>query len=130
MLPRRRGELRRHPTIWGAAVAGFGLTRTLWLAIALLAAAGAADAISVIFRSTLVQVATPDRFRGRVSGVDFVIGAGGPQLGDFRAGALASATSPTASAVGGGLATIAGAALIRLAVPALARYTPTGEEAD
>jgi MFS family permease len=109
-------------TIWGAAIAGFGLTRTLWLALALLAIAGAADTINVIFRATIVQLATPDRFRGRVTGVDFVIGAGGPQLGNFRAGAVASLTSPATSAVGGGLAVMLGAGLIRLALPAFARH--------
>jgi MFS family permease len=110
--------------VWGTAIAGFGLTRTLWLGLALLALAGAADTISVIFRATIVQVATPDRFRGRVTGVDFVVGAAGPQLGNFRAGAIASLTSPATSAVGGGLACLIGAWLLRLAVPALARYGP------
>ena len=117
-------------TVWGAAIAAFGLVHTLWLGLGLLVIAGAADTISVIFRATIVQVATPDRYRGRVSGVDFVIGAGGPQLGNFRAGAVASLTSPAASAVGGGLATFLGACLIRLALPALARYTPAREQAD
>jgi hypothetical protein len=84
----------------------------------------------VIFRATIVQVATPDRLRGRISGVDFVIGAAGPQLGNFRAGAVASLTSPAASAVGGGLATFLGACVIRLALPALTRYTPAAEESD
>jgi MFS family permease len=109
-------------TIWGAAITGFGLTRTLWLALALLAIAGAADTINVIFRATIVQLATPDRFRGRVTGVDFVIGSAGPQLGNFRAGAVGSLTSPATSAVGGGLAVMLGAGLIRLALPALARH--------
>jgi MFS family permease len=117
-------------TVWGVAIAGFGLARTLWLGLALLAVAGAADTISVIFRATIVQVATPDRLRGRISGVDFVIGAAGPQLGNFRAGAVASLTSPAASAVGGGLATFLGACVIRLALPALTRYTPAAEESD
>jgi MFS family permease len=117
-------------TVWGVAIAGFGLARTLWLGLALLAVAGAADTISVIFRATIVQVATPDRLRGRISGVDFVIGAAGPQLGNFRAGAVASLTSPAASAVGGGLATFLGACVIRLVLPALTRYTPAAEEAD
>jgi MFS family permease len=116
--------------VWGVAIAGFGLARTLWLGLPLLAAAGAADTISVIFRATLVQVTTPDRFRGRVTGVDFVIGAGGPQLGNFRAGAVGSLTSPAVSAVGGGLATVLGAGVLALVVPALTRYrAPTGDEA-
>lgn len=115
--------------VWGGAIAAFGLARTLWLGLPLLAAAGAADTISVIFRATLVQVATPDGFRGRVTGVDFVIGAGGPQLGNFRAGAVGSLTSPVVSAVGGGLASVLGAGVLALALPALTRYrAPAGED--
>ncbi|MGW4641498.1 MFS transporter [Sphaerisporangium sp. NPDC004334] len=108
--------------IWGAAVAGFGLTPTLWPALALLTVAGAADVVSVVFRTSVVQVATPDRYRGRVGAAEYLVGAGCPQLGNFRAGALGSALSPTVSAVGGGLATIVGAGLIALAMPALRRY--------
>ncbi len=115
--------------IWGAAIAGFGLARTLWLALLLLAMASAADTTSVIFRGTIVQLATPDRFRGRVTAVDFVVGMGGPQMGSFKAGALASLTSPAFSAVSGGLARVAGALLIRLAFPALARYDAHAEPA-
>jgi hypothetical protein len=81
----------------------------------------------VIFRGSVVQVATPDRFRGRVMAVDYVVGAGVPRLGNFEAGAVASLTSPAISAISGGLGTIAGALLIRLAFPALARYDPRAE---
>lgn len=116
-------------TVWGTMIAAFGLVHTLWLGLPLLAAAGAADTISVILRATLVQAATPDRLRGRVTGVDFVIGAGGPQLGNARAGAVGSLTSPALSAVGGGLATVAGAGLIALLVPGMLRYrTPAASE--
>jgi MFS family permease len=113
---------------WGAAIAGFGLARTLWLGLPLLVVAGAADTISVIVRGTIVQLATPDGFRGRVGGVDFVIGAAGPQVGNVRAGAVASLTSPGVSAVGGGIAVLLGAGLLRLAVPALTRYTTVADE--
>jgi len=71
----------------------------------------------VIFRGSVVQAATPDRFRGRVMAVDYVVGAGVPRLGNFEAGAVASLTSPAISAISGGLGTIAGALLIRLAFP-------------
>jgi MFS family permease len=108
--------------VWGVALAGFGLARNLWLALALLAVAGVADVLSVICRSTIVQVVTPDRYRGRVNAADFVVGAAFPQVGNFRAGAIGSLTTPTLSAVSGGLAVVVGAALIRLTVPELARY--------
>jgi hypothetical protein len=109
-------------TCWGAAIAGFGFARTLWLALVLLAVAGALDTTSVIFRGSVVQAATPDRLRGRVTAVDYVVGAGVPKLGNFESGVVASFTSPGFSAVSGGLITIAGALLIRLALPAMARY--------
>jgi MFS family permease len=108
--------------IWGFGIAGFGLATSLWAAFALLVLAGAADVLSVVFRSTIVQVSTPDEYRGRVSAADYVVGVGGPQLGNFRAGAVASLSSPAISAVGGGLATVLGAAVIRLALPAFVRY--------
>jgi MFS family permease len=115
--------------LWGAAITGFGFAWTLWLALLLLVIGGAADTTSVIFRGSVVQVATPDRFRGRVMAVDYVVGAGVPRLGNFEAGAVASLTSPAISAISGGLGTIAGALLIRLAFPALARYDPRAEPA-
>jgi hypothetical protein len=61
--------------------------------------------------------------------VDYVVGNGVPRPGNFEAGAVASLTSPTVSAVSGGLATMAGALLIRLALPAMASYHPAGEPA-
>jgi MFS family permease len=107
--------------VWGAAIAAFGLARVLWLALLMLVLAGAADTTTVIFRGSVVQTTTPDRLRGRVTAVDYVVGAGLPRLGNFEAGAVASLTSPAFSAVSGGLATILGVALIRLAFPAVAR---------
>jgi MFS family permease len=107
---------------WGGCITVFGLSRMLWLALLALALSGAADTISVVFRATLVQTVTPDHLRGRISGVDFVVGAGGPQLGNFEAGMVAAATTPTVSAVGGGLATILSMGALRLALPAFARY--------
>ncbi|MEV6522330.1 MFS transporter [Longispora sp. NPDC051575] len=107
--------------VWGAALAGFGLARSLWLALGLLVLAGAADVISVVFRTAVVQVATPDRYRGRVSAAEYVVGVGCPQLGNFRAGAVGSLVSPAFSAVSGGLGVVVGAVLIGLAVPELRR---------
>jgi MFS family permease len=115
--------------VWGAALAVFGLAHTLWLALLMLALASAADTTGVIFRGSIVQLATPDRLRGRVTAVDYVVGAGGPALGNVRAGAVAELTSPGFSAVSGGLAAIAGAVVIRLVFPALARYDGSAEPA-
>jgi MFS family permease len=103
--------------IWGASLAGFGLAPGLWPALALLAAAGAADALSVIFRTSMVQLNTPDQFRGRTSATEYVVGTACPYLGNFRAGAVGSLVSPAFSATAGGLAVIASAAALAYALP-------------
>ncbi|MFF1278230.1 MFS transporter [Streptomyces marokkonensis] len=92
--------------VWGLALACFGLAGPLWLALGCLAVAGAADTVSVVTRSALVQLETPDAYRGRVSSVEHVIGVAGPELGNFRGGLLASATSASFSLVFGGLSAI------------------------
>lgn len=112
---------------WGVALAGFGVVHGLLASVTLLVVAGIADVLSVVFRSSLVQLATPDSMRGRASAAEFVVGAATPQLGNFRAGLVANATSPGTSAWAGGLSAIAGAALIALALPAFVRYR-TGAE--
>jgi MFS family permease len=109
-------------SVFGAAVAAFGAAGQLWLALACLAVAGAADTTTVVLRSTIVQTVIPDHLRGRISAAEYVVGVGGPQLGALRAGAVGSLASPTISAVSGGLSAIAGAAIIGLTLPAFTRY--------
>ncbi|RFS84477.1 MFS transporter [Actinomadura spongiicola] len=114
--------------IWGLAVAASGLTGHLWLAVALLAVGGAADLVSSVFRQSMLLTYAPDEMRGRLQGVFTVVVAGGPRLGDVRAGATASVTGVTASWVGGGLACAVLVVLVGFAVPALLRYdTRTAE---
>jgi MFS family permease len=108
--------------IWGAAFAGFAVAPGLWLTLGLLAVAGAADTFTVIFRGAIVQTGTPDQLRGRVTAADYVVGAGGGQVGYLESGALGSLTSPVISALSGGIATVAGTVVIALAVPAFTRY--------
>ncbi len=108
--------------MWGAAFAGFAVASGLWLTLGLLAVAGAADTFTVVFRGAIATAVTPDQLRGRVMAADYVVGAGGAQLGNLEAGALGSLTSPAISALSGGLATIAGAAVIGLVLPAFIRY--------
>jgi MFS family permease len=96
---------------WGLCVALAGLAHQLWMAVILLAVAGAADLVSAVYRLTMLQSYAPDEMRGRMQGVQVVVVAGGPRLGDLRAGATAAATSVTFSWVGGGLL-CAGAVLI------------------
>jgi len=107
---------------WGVSVTLFGLTHTLWLGVLLLALAGASDAVSAVFRMAILNVATPDEMRGRLNGVFIVVVAGGPRLGDLEAGAVASLVSPGFSVVSGGLACIAGVALLASLVPRFATY--------
>ncbi len=73
-------------TAWGAAIAAFGLAEQLWMAVLLLACAGAADVISAIFRGTIIQLSVPDELRGRLSSINYLVVAGGPRLGDLEAG--------------------------------------------
>jgi hypothetical protein len=89
-------------TVWGLAVAGFGFVLVAvgkdspdhliwWAMIAaflMLVVAGGADAISAVFRQTILQTATPDDMRGRLQGVFIVVVAGGPRLGDLWVGTL------------------------------------------
>lgn len=89
---------------WGVAVAFAGVARQLWLIVVLLAVAGAADLVSAVYRQTILQTYAPDEMRGRMQGVFIAVVAGGPRLGDMRAGATAAWTGATASWVGGGIA--------------------------
>jgi MFS family permease len=121
-------------SVWGAGMAGFGAADSLWLALAGLAVAGAADTTTVVLRATIVQTSIPDDLRGRISAAEYVVGVGGPKLGNLEAGVVGSLASPAISAVSGGLAAIAGAVVIGLAMPAFARYRrvepgPAAEEA-
>ena len=111
---------------WGAAIAAFGAAgHHLWLALVFLAIAGAADVISAIFRSTILQVTVPDALRGRLSGIFMLVVTGGPKLGDLEAGLVAAAVSPTFSVISGGLACIVGAFATGAAYPELRRYDTT-----
>lgn len=87
--------------------------------------------MSVIARGTIVQHVTPDVFRGRVNALDFVVGAGGPQLGNIRAGLVASVTSGAESLILGGAAATLGTLLIAVFTPQLRRYRlETAPEGD
>jgi MFS family permease len=108
---------------WGAAIAAFGLSGSnLALTLVFLAIAGAADVVSAIIRTTILQVNVPDRLRGRLSGIFSLVVTGGPKIGDVEAGLVAAWFSPTVSIVSGGLACIAGAGFVAAAYPELRRY--------
>ena len=108
--------------LWGVAIAAFGFADSLWLALLLLAAAGAADNVSAVLRGTILWAVTPDSLRGRVSGIEFAQVAATPALGNVEAGLVASLTSLRVSIVSGGIVCVLGTVVIALAVPALIRY--------
>ena len=107
---------------WGIAVAAAGLAHSLWLAVLLLAVGGAADLVSAVYRQTMLLTYAPDELRGRMQGVFTAVVAGGPRLGDLRAGLMAG-LGLTADWVGGGIAAAVVAVLIGVTFPALRRYT-------
>ena len=88
----------------------------------LLAVAGAADLVSAVYRQTILQTYAPDEMRGRMQGVFIAVVAGGPRLGDVRAGGTAAASSTTFSWVGGGIACMAVVAVAGVLVRPFWRY--------
>ncbi|MGB8406819.1 MAG: MFS transporter [Mycobacterium sp.] len=117
--------------VWGAAMVGFGLSagRALgapglwfWIALVFLAIGGAADMVSAVYRSTILQEAASDDLRGRLQGVFTVVVAGGPRIADAAHGAVAAAVGTTATAAGGGALVIVGVLLAAAVVPAFVRY--------
>ena len=92
--------------VFGVATVVFGVSRSFMVSLVALAISGAADTISVVTRSSLVQLDTPDNMRGRVSAVNSIFIGASNQLGEFESGATAAWWGPTASVVVGGIGTI------------------------
>lgn len=126
-LAHRRPFRKAGPTLivavlgFGLAMIGFGLSRDVRLSFLMLAVAGAADNISVVVRSTLIQVLTPDAMRGRVSAVNSLFIGTSNELGGFESGVTATLFGPVASVVGGGIGTLLVVGLVVLAWPRLLR---------
>jgi predicted MFS family arabinose efflux permease len=107
--------------VFGLATVVFGVSRQLWLSIIALAVMGAADTVSVVVRSSLVQLATPDATRGRVSAVNYLFINASNQLGAFESGATAALFGAVPAVVVGGIGTIAVALLWMKLFPTLRR---------
>lgn len=107
---------------WGVAIAGFGLSGNLWVAVAFLAAAGVADMVSMVFRGAILLSAATDEMRGRMQGVFTVVVAGGPRLADVLHGTAGAAFGPRAAVAGGGALVVVLMLVLAGAVPALRRY--------
>ncbi|MGA3100716.1 MAG: MFS transporter [Terracidiphilus sp.] len=98
-------------SIFGVATVIFGLSHTLWLSLASLAIAGAADTISVIIRGSLLQLATPPEMRGRVSAVNSLFIGASNELGEFESGITAQWWGAVRATVIGGLGSLIVAAV-------------------
>ncbi|HEY9240361.1 MAG TPA: MFS transporter [Streptosporangiaceae bacterium] len=108
--------------VWGLAITGFGLVHWLPGALVLLAAAGAADLVSSVFRMVIVQQVTPDQIQGRVNSLMYAGIQGGPRLGDAEAGAAAAIGGPSFAAWSGGLLSVVTAVVTGWLLPGLWRY--------
>ena len=108
--------------VWGLGIAGFGLsTFSFPLALLCLAIAAAADVVSAVLRSFMVQALTPDALRGRVSSIHILVVTGGPRIGDAEAAAVAALAGPAMSVVSGGILTVIGVGVLALVMPEFAR---------
>ena len=123
------GQVRRHglaiaiaAALWGAAMAGFGLSPNIYVALAFLTFAGGADETSGIFRDTLWKQTIPDHLRGRMAGIELLSYAAGPPTGQLRSGVVASLAGMRFSLVSGGVACVAAVGVVCAALPAFSRY--------
>jgi MFS family permease len=116
-------------SVWGLAIATFGVVPWLAAALMLLAVAGAADVFSAVFRSTILQTEAPDALRGRVSSIHTAVVTGGPRLGDVEAGGVAALAGPQTSVISGGLGCLVGVALVWRFMPKFAAYLAPEPEA-
>ena len=112
--------------VWGASVALFGTTSSLLLAVVLLAVGGAADLVSSVYRTSILQTVATDEMRGRMQGVFIVVVAGGPRLADLWHGPAASWVGPGAAAAIGGVLVVAGALVVVRRYPVFWRYRAPG----
>src|SRR5262245_62236351 len=126
----RRGKV----LIWavvghGVATVIFGLATGFWLAFIALALTGATDTVSMVIRNIVRQLETPDRLRGRMTGVNMVFFIGGPQLGELEAGVVANWLGAPFSVISGGIGCLLATAWITSITPALRHYRREPEPA-
>ncbi|HYM24247.1 MAG TPA: MFS transporter [Vicinamibacterales bacterium] len=121
-IERRGATLLWAVGAYGLATVVFGLSRSFWLTFFCLAMTGATDTISMIIRNIVRQLETPDRLRGRMTGVNMMFFLGGPQLGELEAGAVANWRGAPFSVVSGGVGCVIAVAAIAFSTPALRHY--------
>ncbi len=126
-LARRPIRRRAGPTLllvvalFGGSMVVFGLSREMWLSMLALACGGAFDMVSVVLRSTILPLVTPDTVRGRVNAVEMVFISASNELGAFESGVAAALVGAVPAVLIGGIATIAIAGIWWRLFPALAR---------
>lgn len=113
--------------MWGAAILAFGLIHVLGAALPLLAVACWTDVISAVLRTTILQTSVPAAFRTRIASVQMAVVEGGPRLGGFEAGVVATAVSTDFSIISGGVACIARALLFGNLWPRFRRLDRSAE---
>src|SRR5438128_2174992 len=109
-------------TMWGFAIIGFGLAPGLIAALLFLVLAGAADGMSGLYRQLIWNQTIPDSLRGRLASIELLSYSGGPTLGNFEAGVVATLFSVRISVLSGGILTVVGCLACAAALPALRRY--------
>jgi len=112
---------------FGLATIVFGFSRSFWLSFSMLFLLGACDNVSVVIRSTLVLIRTPDEMRGRVGAVNSLFIGTSNQLGGFESGLTAQLFGPVASVVAGGIGTLLVVALVALRWPEMRRLSTLRE---
>ena len=115
---------------FGLCILGFGLSTIVWLSLLLLAGSGAADAISMAMRHSIRNLVTPPEYRGRIAAAHSTFAKGGPQLGELRSGAMASAFGTQFSVAFGGLATVIGCLVMVRLIPGLVSYRTAPAEVE
>ena len=108
-------------TGFGASMVVFGLSREMWLSVLALGLGGAFDLVSMVLRSTILPLVTPDELRGRVNAVEMVFISASNELGAFESGVAAALIGAVPAVVVGGLATIVVAGVWWKLFPALAK---------
>ena len=108
--------------VWGFAITGLGLVRSIALSLFFLAVSGAADAVSGVSRMAMLQLATPDHLQGRMQGVGMAVWITGPYIGDFEAGGVAALTSVDTSILIGGIACVLSIVGLAKLLPAFSRF--------
>ncbi len=108
--------------VYGLATIVFGLSRSFPLSLAAYMLVGVADQVSVVMRSTAIQLSTPDELRGRVSAVNLLFIGASNQLGAAESGFVAAATSATFAVVSGGVASLVVLAIVAAKIPELRAY--------